>query len=179
MKVVLDEGAFMPTRAHEHDAGLDLYSPICATVAPNDAVIIDTGVHMEIPADHVGLIRSKSGLMVNHDLTSDGTVDCGFTGSIRVKLFNHGKWHYAIQRGDKISQIVITPIIRPTLERVDKLDDTERGSNGFGSTGRGIEEVRKMYEETEEKLYEKERDEEFQKVKEQIIEYTGKWSEEK
>ena len=138
MKVVLDEGAFMPTRAHENDAGLDLYSPICVTIAPGDSAIIDTGVHVEIPVDHVGLILSKSGLMVNHDLTSDGVIDSGFCGSIHVKLFNHGKWHYAVHRGDKITQLVITPIIRPTLERVDRLNDTERGSNGFGSTGRGI-----------------------------------------
>ena len=136
MKIVLDKGAFMPTRAHEMDAGLDIYSPVCVTIPPHDSALIDTGVHMAIPEDHVGLIRSKSGLMVNHELTSDGTVDCGYTGSVRVKLFNHGKWHYTINRGDKITQIVVLPIARPELELVETLDKTERGDNGFGSTGR-------------------------------------------
>lgn len=74
--------------------------------------------------------------MVNNDITSDGLIDRGYTGSIRVKLFNHGTENYLVHRGDKISQLVIVPVLTPTLEVVDKLDETERGKNGFGSTGR-------------------------------------------
>lgn len=136
MKIKLDEFAIMPTRAHAQDAGLDLYSPVDTVIKPRSSVSIDTGVHVEIPAGCVGFIRSKSGLMVNHELTSDGTVDEGYTGSIRVKLFNHGDWHYTLRRGDKITQLVIQPVVKPDLELVDKLDETERGNRGFGSSGK-------------------------------------------
>lgn len=73
---------------------------------------------------------------VNHNITSDGTIDMGYTGSIRVKLYNHGKEDYQVMAGDKISQLVIVPILTPTLEWVENLEETERGNNGFGSTGR-------------------------------------------
>lgn len=135
MKVKLDKGAYMPTRAHKTDAGLDLYSPINTTIYPDDSVCVDTGVHMEIPEGYVGDIKSKSGLMVNEDIVTDGTVDCGYTGSIRVKLFNHGMTEVRIVKGQKIAQIVIKKIITPELELVDELGETERGDNGFGSTG--------------------------------------------
>lgn len=135
MKVKLDKGAYMPTRAHKTDAGLDLYSPINTTIYPDDSVCIDTGVHLEIPEGYVGDIKSKSGLMVNEDIVTDGTVDCGYTGSIRVKLFNHGMTEVRIVKGQKIAQIVIKKIITPELELVDELGETERGDNGFGSTG--------------------------------------------
>jgi dUTP pyrophosphatase len=135
LKVKLDKGAYMPTRAHKTDAGLDLYSPINTTIYPDDSVCIDTGVHMEIPEGYVGDIKSKSGLMVNEDIVTDGTVDCGYTGSIRVKLFNHGMTEVRIVKGQKIAQIVIKKIITPELELVDELGETERGDKGFGSTG--------------------------------------------
>jgi dUTP pyrophosphatase len=136
MNVVLDQGAFLPLRAHAEDAGLDLRSPIDVILKPHSSVLIDSGVHVEIPAGCVGFLKSKSGLMCNHDITSDGTVDCGFVGSIKVKLFNHGDWHYTIRRGDKISQLVVQKCELPEVEVVDKLADTERGSGGLGSTGR-------------------------------------------
>ena len=135
MKVMLDPGAKMPTRAHEVDAGLDLYSPIDAVVYHGDSVTIDTGVHVEIPAGYVGMIKSKSGLNVNYNITSEGVIDCGYTGSIVVKLYNHGHCAVSIAKEQKISQLVLLPIITPELELVDSLEDTERGEGGFGSTG--------------------------------------------
>lgn len=151
MKIMLDEGAILPTRAHETDAGLDLYTPVDVCVPKGEAFVtlnafksdvrngsatIDTGVHVEIPNGYVGYIKSKSGLMVKHGLTADGTIDAGYTGSIRVKLFNHTYKDYFFIAGDKIAQLVIHPIITPDLELVDSLEDTERGDSGFGSTGR-------------------------------------------
>lgn len=136
MKVVLDPGAKMPTRAHETDAGLDLYSPVDAVVYHNDSIKIDTGVHVEIPAGYVGMVKSKSGLNVKYGITSEGVIDSGYTGSIVVKLYNHGNCAVPIEKGQKISQLVILPILTPELERVDKLEETERGNGGFGSTGR-------------------------------------------
>lgn len=136
MKIVIDSGAYMPERAHSLDAGYDLRSPIRAYVPPYSSAVIDTGVHVEIPPNHVGMLKSKSGLNVKHDLTSEGVIDCGYSGSICVKLYNHGQSAYEVNKGDKISQLVIMPIITPALEVVEHLDETERGEKGFGSSGR-------------------------------------------
>ena len=145
MKIKLDEGAILPTRAHETDAGLDLYTPNDVIVPrcrwiPTEGITlgsatIDTGVHVEIPKGYVGFIKSKSGLAVKHGLTAaGGVIDSGYTGSVVVKLFNHTSISYEFKAGEKIAQLVLLPIITPDLEVVDSLEDTERGSNGFGST---------------------------------------------
>ena len=136
MRIKLDRGAYMPTRAHDTDAGLDLYSPETIYVLPMSAVTIDTGVHVELPQETVGMVKSKSGLNVKHGIQSEGVIDVGYTGSIRVKLYNHSGNGYLVHKGDKISQLVIMPILTPDLELVDELDKTERGTGGFGSTGR-------------------------------------------
>lgn len=136
MKLKLDIGAFKPIRAHKTDAGMDLLSPIDVCVPPRGSVCIDTGVHLELPMHTVGMVKSKSGLNVKHGITSEGVIDVGYTGSIMVKLYNHSDTPYQVVRGDKISQLVILPIITLPLELVDELDKTERGNNGFGSTGR-------------------------------------------
>ena len=136
MKIKLGNGAYMPERAHDTDAGLDIRSPIAATVFPKDSVIIDTGVHIELPNNTVGMLKSKSGLNVKHDITSEGVIDVGYTGSIIVKLYNHGIKPYSVKRGDKITQLVIMPIVCPGIELVENLEETERGNGGFGSTGR-------------------------------------------
>ena len=137
MKIILDEGAKMPTRAHADDAGLDLYSRENRVIFPHSSATFDTGVHVEIPRGYAGMIKSKSGLNVKYGLTSEGVLDCGYTGSIRVKLYNHSAEAYTVAAGDKISQLVIMPIVAPELELVkDFGTETERGANGFGSTGR-------------------------------------------
>lgn len=136
MKIMLDEGAFMPTRAHATDAGLDIYSPYAAKVPAGGSAIINSGVHIELPAGTVGMLKSKSGLNVNHDLTTEGVIDEGYNGSIVVKIYNHGETPYQVQQGDKITQLVVLPILTPELEQVKVLSDTERGAKGFGSTGR-------------------------------------------
>ena len=137
MKIKLDEGAIIPTRAHDTDAGLDLYCmDKLVFIQPGDSAVFDTGVHVELPPNTVGMIKSKSGLNVNHGLTSKGVIDVGYTGSIKVKLYNHGNRGYTVRRGDKISQLVVMPIIISALEVVGELAATERGNNGFGSSGR-------------------------------------------
>lgn len=136
MKIKLDEHAMMPTRAHSTDAGLDLYAPSGAYVPARGSACIDTGVHVELPVNTVGMIKSKSGLNVKHGITSEGVVDVGYTGSIVVKLLNHTDKSYTVHKGDKISQLVIMPIVTPELELVSELEQTERGDGGFGSTGR-------------------------------------------
>lgn len=136
MKVVLDPGAILPTRAHDLDAGYDLYSREDAIVYAGDSWTFDTGVHMAIPEGWVGDVKSKSGIMVKYGIITDGTVDAGYTGSIRVKLFNLSRCAVSIVKGQKIAQLVIKRIATPDLEIVDRLEDTERGAGGFGSTGK-------------------------------------------
>ena len=133
----LDEGAYMPERAHRLDAGLDLRSPVDVLVpCSGGSAIIDTGVHVQLPPDSVGMLKSKFGLNVKHGIVSEGVIDCGDDGSINVKLYNHSDTAYQVKRGDKISQLVILPVLRPTPVQVDKIEGGERGNNGFGSTGR-------------------------------------------
>ena len=137
VKVVLEPWAIMPERAHTLDAGLDLKTPGSVCVRAHGSVTIDTGVHMEIPAGYFGKLESKSGLNVKHGVVScGGVVDAGYTGSIVVKLYNLTDRDYWFSEGDKICQLVIIPCRTPVLELVDSLEDTERGSNGFGSTGK-------------------------------------------
>lgn len=136
MRIVLDKGAYMPTRAHKDDAGLDLYAMEGQIVPAKESAVFNTGVHVEIPSGYVGMIKSKSGLNVKHGITSEGVIDAGYTGSIVVKLYNNSGYDYAVEAGDKISQLVIMPIITPELELVESLHCSERGCGGFGSTGK-------------------------------------------
>ena len=137
MRVVLDDGAFKPTREHSTDAGLDIRAMYGGCVKAGQSAIFRTGVHVELPENTAGIFISKSGLMMNHDITSTGLVDEGYQGEIIVKLFNHGGEDYTVQRGDKISQFVITPVLYEDVEVMDSFDYcTARGGCGFGSTGR-------------------------------------------
>ena len=136
MNIILDNGAFKPEFAHRTDAGADLRSPIETVVPARGSIVIDTGVHVEIPEGYVGMLKSKSGLNVKHDLIGTGTIDSGYSGSIRVKLYNLGDTDYQILRGDKIIQMVILPCAYCEFTQVDKFAETERGDGGFGSTGR-------------------------------------------
>lgn len=138
INVMLDNGSYMPTKAHGLDAGFDLRTPIRQVIYPHDAVTIDTGVHMEIPAGYCGLIVSKSGLNVKYSMTATGLIDSGYTGSIHVKLYRDASYQgaYIFNDGDKIAQIIILPVPDIELVEADDLEDTERGSNGFGSSGR-------------------------------------------
>ena len=140
LKVMLDENAYMPKRAHSTDGGLDLFSRERRLIWPGMSVMFDTGVHIAIPEGYVGDVDPKSSLMEKNLLTA-GTIDCGYTGSIKIKLFNLGGGMVEILEGQKIAQLVIKSIITPELEVVDSLDETERGDGGFGSTGAFQDEV--------------------------------------
>lgn len=142
IKIVIAPGCYKPTRAHDLDVGYDLYSPVDVTVHPRykhgyeNSVVIDTGVHIQLPRDIRGAVCSKSGLMMNHDIITDGTVDPGYTGAIKVKLFNLGNAVFHIEKGQKIAQLCLEKVITPELEVVDTLEETDRGTGGFGSTGK-------------------------------------------
>lgn len=137
IKVQLDQGAYMPEKAHNWDAGFDLRTPLNVWIPPHNSMTINTGIHMAIPQGFVGFIKSKSGLNVNYGLTAEGVIDAGYTGSIVVKMYNNSNKGYTFHAGEKLTQIVILPIPDFDLQEVDSLEsDTERGNNGFGSTGK-------------------------------------------
>ena len=145
----LDVNAYRPTKAHDTDAGFDLYTPYDFKLPPATCVnsgdatneawlgsaIIDTGVHIEIPKGYVGFIKSKSGLNIKQGITAEGVIDSGYTGSIVVKLYNNTEVPYYFKAGNKITQLVILPIPDIELVEVEEFADTERGDNGFGSSG--------------------------------------------
>lgn len=136
MKIVLEKGAYKPYKAHPEDAGFDLMAREGQIVPAQGSAVFDIGVHIEIPQGFVGFLKSKSGLNVKYGITSEGVIDAGYTGSICVKLYNNTRIPYMVEKGDKISQLVILPICSGELEVVDSLDETARGNNGFGSSGR-------------------------------------------
>ncbi len=136
MRIVLDADAKMPLRAHSSDAGLDLFSRTEQIIPARGSAVFDTGVHVEIPEGYVGFIKSKSGLNVKKNLQAEGVIDAGYTGPIIVKVYNHGEADVVIRAGDKLTQLVILPVLLPELELTENLTETERGFGGFGSTGR-------------------------------------------
>lgn len=137
MKIKLDKGAYIPVRAHKTDAGLDLFAKETKKIWPGASAAFDTGVHIQLPPSTAGILISKSGLNVNHGITSTGLIDEGYDGSIAVKLYNHGDAPYTVVAGDKISQLVVVPVIYADVEIVEDFGiKTARGSSGFGSTGK-------------------------------------------
>lgn len=137
MKVMLDDGAFLPERAHSQDAGLDLRTPYEIKVPAHGSAIIDTGVRVAFPAGCYGKLESKSGLHVKHDVVClGGVIDNPYRGSIVVKLYNMGDKDYWFAKGDKVVQMVILKCETPVMVKVEELDETDRNTDGFGSTGR-------------------------------------------
>ena len=134
MKVVVQKGCTIPSRAHEADAGLDLCATKDGWIFPKSRKVFGTGVHAAIPHNCVGLLTSKSGLM-SRGITSRGTIDSGYTGEIRAVLFNHSWKFKRIRKGQKITQLVLMPCHLCDVEVVEDLEETERGAGGFGSTG--------------------------------------------
>jgi dUTP pyrophosphatase len=135
--ILLDKGAKMPTKAHpDTDAGFDLYTPYEFTVKAGGSAVVQTGVHMVIPKKFCGVVISKSGLLTKQDITTTGLVDAAYTGGIVIKVQNHGNRDYHFNKGDKVTQIMILPVPEVELVEIDNLPKTERGANGFGSTGK-------------------------------------------
>jgi len=122
-------------------AGMDLCAALDApiTLAPGASVAVGTGLAMAIPHGFEGQVRPRSGLAMKHQVTvtnAPGTIDADYRGHVMVLLINLGREPFLINAGDRIAQLVIAPVVQPELVEVESLDDTERGSGGFGSTGR-------------------------------------------
>ena len=136
MNIKLDKHGIAPQRAHGTDAGLDLFAPRKFVLEAFQRKVIKTGVHVELPERTVGYIKSKSGLMAQYGVIVDGTIDEGYTGEIGVIMINTSEKDTYFDRGDKIAQLVIKPVLYPGMVIVDELQETERGDKGFGSTGK-------------------------------------------
>lgn len=138
MKVkLLSEDAYMPERAHRDDAGADLRTPVKFVLGAHESAVVDFGLAVEIPPGYYGELMSKSGLNVKHNIQSaGGVIDAGYTGTIRGRITNNGDYDYEFRRGDKVMQLVVKPCLCCDVNVVDELDDSDRGTDGFGSTGR-------------------------------------------
>lgn len=136
VKLDAEKGAMLPIRAHSTDAGADILTPRGFTLAARSSAVIRTGVHVELPPRTVGMLKSKSGLNIFHDIIGEGVIDEGFDGEIVVKLYNLGDKPYRFERGDKIIQLVVLPVWYLPIEQVDSINGGERGGAGYGSTGR-------------------------------------------
>lgn len=137
----LNEQAILPTYGSEEAAGADLYACLeqAITVKPGETVWIPTGLAMEIPKGCAGLIYARSGLACKKGLAPAnkvGVIDSDYRGPVTVVLFNHGNEPQTISHGERIAQMVITPVLTPAYEIISDLSDTGRGQGGFGSTGR-------------------------------------------
>ena len=136
MRVKLDTGALAPTRAHDTDAGLDIYAAEKAVIPPHSYAVVRTGTHIELPKGCAGLLVSKSGLCSKHGITTTGLVDEGFTGEILVTMFNESDREKYVRPWDKISQLVVIPVRYEPVEVAEEISGGARGDSGFGSTGR-------------------------------------------
>jgi dUTP pyrophosphatase len=136
----LEEKAILPTRAHAGDAGLDLYACEAAHIGPGERWSVGTGIAVEIPEGHAGLVLPRSGLAKKHGIAlvnSPGLIDSGYRGEIRVLLLNTDPADiFRVEPGDRIAQLVIVPIALAEPVEAPVLADSARGDGGFGSSGR-------------------------------------------
>jgi dUTP pyrophosphatase len=137
---LLNRDATLPTRAHEGDAGLDLYACEPAHIGPGERWSVGTGVAVEIPDGHAGLVLPRSGLAREHGIAlvnSPGLIDSGYRGEVRVLLLNTDPAeNFRVKPGDRIAQLVIVPIALAEPVEVSALAESARGDGGFGSSGR-------------------------------------------
>lgn len=141
VKIKLENGCenFCPKKAHPDDAGYDLYSRIDAVLEPLSGMAIPVGFAIELPTGYEAQIRPRSGLAAKHHITvtnSPGTVDANYRGEIKAILYNLGKEPFIIQCGDRIAQMVICKLPEIELQEVTALSESDRGTGGFGSSGK-------------------------------------------
>lgn len=136
VKFYLDENGIMPRKAHKTDAGFDIFAPNEFVVRAHSSVFIDSCVRVILPKGTCGMIKSKSGLNRYYDLLTEGVIDQDYTGTIGIKIYNHGDEDFTFEKGDKVTQLVVMPITNCYAIETKQMPTTERGNNGFGSTGR-------------------------------------------
>lgn len=135
----LDERAILPTRGSTAAAGLDLYALDAVTVGVGETVLVHTGIALAIPDGYAGFIYARSGIATKRGLAPAnkvGVIDADYRGEIMVALHNHSATEQAVEAGERIAQLVVAPFLSVELAVVEALDETERASGGFGSTGK-------------------------------------------
>jgi dUTP pyrophosphatase len=133
-----DPEAQLPAYAHPGDAGMDVRSIEELTLAPGARALVHTGLVLMLPPDAEAQVRPRSGLALKHGVTvlnTPGTIDAGYRGEVGVVLVNHGEKPFSVERGMKVAQIVVAPVVRAEIVETDETDATARGAGGFGSTG--------------------------------------------
>jgi len=139
----LDPKAILPEYAHPGDAGLDVFSCEDAEISSGESKMIKTGIAIQVPEGTEAQVRPRSGLALKHKVTvlnTPGTIDEGYRGEVGVILINHGEKAFVVEKGMKIAQMVIKPLLTVEVEETAELSDTARGQGGFGSTGNGAKE---------------------------------------
>ena len=134
----IHEDAVMPAYAHESDAGMDVRSVEELVIEPGKRALVHTGLIFLLPPNYEAQVRPRSGLALKNGVTvlnTPGTIDSGYRGEVGVILANFGEAPFKVAKGDRIAQIVIAPVTRADIEETDTVDETDRGSGGFGSTG--------------------------------------------
>jgi len=137
LPVLLGEGASLPEYASAGAAGADLRASEPVEIAPGARAAVPTAVRLQIPPGHVGLVWPRSGLAVRHGIdTMAGVIDSDYRGEVRVVLVNHGEEPFRVARGDRVAQLLLQRVERVAFAASAAIDDTDRGTGGFGSTGR-------------------------------------------
>jgi dUTP pyrophosphatase len=132
----IEKDAKLPVYGHKGDAGLDLFSNIDYELKRGEVFPVPTGIQVEIPFGHVGLIWDKSGVSLQGVHRLAGVVDAGYRGEVKVVMVNLGQQSFTIKRGMKIAQILVQPVAEVEVTEVEELEDSSRGEGGFGSTGK-------------------------------------------
>lgn len=132
----IDPSAKLPAYAYEGDAGMDLFSFENKILHPGDKIVVSTGIKIAIPAGFGGFVWDKSGIATKHHIkTMGGVIDSNYRGELKIALTNLGKESYNIKKGEKIAQLVIKPVAEAQIEETKEFNETERGEEGFGSSG--------------------------------------------
>lgn len=139
IKTVIDDHGRVPAYSRADDAAVDLRASESCYIKAGAVRLVDTGVRVAIPNGYVGLVCPRSGMACKHEVTvinTPGVIDPNYRGSIKVGLVNHNSVGFDIREGDRIAQLLIVPVPRVAFQQIEELDDTERGADGFGSSGR-------------------------------------------
>lgn len=136
------DGIELPSYKTTDSAGMDIRAAVDESILlkPGERALIPTGLQFAIPKGYEGQVRPRSGSAIKHGITmlnSPGTIDADYRGEVKLIVINHGQHNFTIERGERLAQLIIAPVVQMPVEEVEELDETERGEGGFGSTGRG------------------------------------------
>ena len=141
IQIVRQPGAQLPRYMTEHAAGMDIHAAVAEDIIikPGERVLVGTGLFIAIPPGYEAQVRPRSGLAIRNGITllnSPGTIDADYRGEIKIIMINHGREDFMVKSGDRLAQMIIAPVVRCVCEEKQELDESQRGSGGFGHTGK-------------------------------------------